>query len=114
MKIPYGNANFAEIREKGLFYVDKTPFLPELESHEFGYSNLIFHRPRRFGKSLLISLLEHYYIKRTRAISTNSFEGFGCTTIRRPRKTNTSCSGLTFRSLGSSGRRNSSITASLK
>ncbi len=61
MKIPYGNADFADIRRRGSFYVDKTPFLPELESDEFGYKNLIFLRPRRFGKSLLVGMLENYY-----------------------------------------------------
>ncbi len=61
MKIPYGNADFAEIRRKGSFYVDKTPFLPVLESDEFGYKNLVFLRPRRFGKSLLVSMMSYYY-----------------------------------------------------
>ena len=61
MKIPYGNADFADIRRKGMFYVDKTPFLPVLEASEFGYKNLIFLRPRRFGKSALLSMMEHYY-----------------------------------------------------
>jgi Predicted AAA-ATPase/PD-(D/E)XK nuclease superfamily len=58
MKIPYGISDFARIREKGFFYADKTPFLPVLEA---GYEYLVFLRPRRFGKSTLLSLLEHYY-----------------------------------------------------
>ncbi|MCC6552351.1 MAG: AAA family ATPase [Polyangiaceae bacterium] len=61
MKIPYGTANFAKIRRKGYFYVDKTPFLPLLESAELGFSHLMFLRPRRMGKSALVSMLEHYY-----------------------------------------------------
>jgi hypothetical protein len=61
MKIPYGTANFAKIRREGYFYVDKTPFLPVLESAELGFSNLIFLRPRRMGKSALVSMMEHYY-----------------------------------------------------
>ncbi len=61
MKIPYGNADFADIRRRGSFYVDKTPFLPVLESDELGYKNLIFLRPRRMGKSLLVSMMDHYY-----------------------------------------------------
>jgi hypothetical protein len=61
MKIPYGRSDFGEIRRRGLFYVDKTPFLPLLESDEAGYSYLLFFRPRRFGKSTLLSMLEHYY-----------------------------------------------------
>jgi hypothetical protein len=59
MQIPYGRSNFEEIRQKGYFYVDKTPFLPLLESAQVGYP--LFLRPRRFGKSTLLSMLEHYY-----------------------------------------------------
>ncbi len=58
MKIPYGTSNFGQIREEGYFYADKTPFLPVLEA---GYRHVVFLRPRRFGKSTLVSLLEHYY-----------------------------------------------------
>ena len=61
MKIPYGSSNFAKIRRGGYFYVDKTPFLPLLESAELGYSHLVFLRPRRMGKSSLLSMLEYYY-----------------------------------------------------
>ncbi len=61
MKIAYGDADFANIRRDGCFYVDKTPFLPVLESREFGSKNIIFLRPRRFGKSSLLSMMEHYY-----------------------------------------------------
>jgi hypothetical protein len=58
MKIPYGVSDFAQIREHGYFYADKTPYLPVLEA---GYRHLVFLRPRRFGKSTLVSTLEHYY-----------------------------------------------------
>ncbi|HRI65053.1 MAG TPA: AAA family ATPase [Polyangium sp.] len=61
MKIPYGNADFADIRRQGMFYVDKTPFLAELENAEFGYKSVVFLRPRRMGKSSLISMMAHYY-----------------------------------------------------
>jgi hypothetical protein len=61
MRIPYGKSSFSDIRRSGSFYADKTPFLPELESAEAGYSYLIFLRPRRFGKSTLLSMLAHYY-----------------------------------------------------
>ncbi len=61
MKIPYGHSNFEEIRRSGFFYVDKTPFLPMLESGAGGLAYLLFLRPRRVGKSLLASMLEHYY-----------------------------------------------------
>ncbi|MBK9264907.1 MAG: AAA family ATPase [Polyangiaceae bacterium] len=59
MKIPYAKCDFAAIRRSGSFYVDKTPFFPHLENA--GGEHLIFLRPRRFGKSTLISTLENYY-----------------------------------------------------
>jgi hypothetical protein len=59
VKIPYGLSSFAEVRRNGYFYVDKTPFLPVLE--DLGPRYLLFLRPRRMGKSLFVSLLEHYY-----------------------------------------------------
>ncbi len=58
MKIPYGIADFATIRRERLFYVDKTPFLAQLE--DAGH-NLVFLRPRRMGKSSLINMMAHYY-----------------------------------------------------
>ena len=51
--IPYAVADFAEMRERGFYYVDKTNYIPGLED----YNAPIFLRPRRFGKSLLISML---------------------------------------------------------
>ncbi len=61
MKIPYGVSSFGEIRRDGLFYVDKTRFIERMESPELGSRYLMLLRPRRFGKSLLVSLLSHYY-----------------------------------------------------
>jgi hypothetical protein len=61
MKIPYGMSNFGDVRRGGYFYADKTPFLPVLESADAAYRYLLFLRPRRMGKSLLLSMLEHYY-----------------------------------------------------
>jgi len=56
-KIPYGESNFALIRNKNFLYVDKTHFIKQLE----GISKVIHLRPRRFGKSLFINMLEDYY-----------------------------------------------------
>jgi len=61
MRIPYGKSNFAALRADRYFYADKTPFIPELESQTAGYDHVLFLRPRRIGKSLLVSMLEHYY-----------------------------------------------------
>ncbi|MDR2762496.1 MAG: ATP-binding protein [Planctomycetaceae bacterium] len=59
-KLPYGNADFKSVRtEKNYAYVDKTRFIESLENE--GDKNKIFIRPRRFGKSLFLSMLEHYY-----------------------------------------------------
>ncbi|TVR61120.1 MAG: AAA family ATPase, partial [Candidatus Competibacteraceae bacterium] len=58
MHFPYGIADFRKIREGGYFYVDRTDRIPLLE--EAG-SQLLFLRPRRFGKSLWLSTLENYY-----------------------------------------------------
>src|SRR5271167_1321181 len=58
MKIPYGISDFGQIRAEGFFYADKTPFLPVLEGL---YRHVVFLRPRRFGKSTLLSMMEHYY-----------------------------------------------------
>lgn len=60
--IPYAIADFVEMRERGFYYVDKTMYIPELEN----YNAPVFLRPRRFGKSLLISTLACYY-DRTKA-----------------------------------------------
>ena len=55
--IPYGWSDFALIRREGALYVDKTRFLRELEAERYAF--LI--RPRRFGKSCWVSMLENYY-----------------------------------------------------
>ncbi len=55
--IPYGWADFRAIRLEGRLYVDKTHFIRPLENERFTF--LI--RPRRFGKSCWLSLLENYY-----------------------------------------------------
>jgi len=57
MQFPYGITDFKKIATGGYFYCDRTDRIPLLER---GQSQL-FIRPRRFGKSLLLSMLEHYY-----------------------------------------------------
>ena len=56
--LPYGVADFATVIEQNLYYVDKTMFIPELEKQP---RNLFFIRPRRFGKSIFLSMLYSYY-----------------------------------------------------
>ncbi|WP_339133062.1 MAG: AAA family ATPase [Candidatus Electrothrix sp. GW3-4] len=57
MKFPYGIVDFRKIRRESYFYCDRTDKIPLLEE----ISNQLFIRPRRFGKSLLLSMLENYY-----------------------------------------------------
>ena len=57
-RIPYGMQNFEDVIKEDCFYVDKTPFIEDIEeSHKYFF----FIRPRRFGKSLTLSMLENYY-----------------------------------------------------
>jgi len=57
-KIPYGISSYKTIRQKNCYYVDKTRYIPEFENAgEF----LFLIRPRRFGKSSLLTVLESYY-----------------------------------------------------
>ena len=57
-EIPYGISNFVEVMEQNLYYVDKTMYLPLLEKQP---RNLFFIRPRRFGKSIFLSMMRAYY-----------------------------------------------------
>lgn len=59
LRLPYSISNFATLVRDGYHYVDRTPFLAQLEQLNERY--LFYLRPRRFGKSLFISLLQHYY-----------------------------------------------------
>ncbi|NJL14459.1 MAG: AAA family ATPase [Microscillaceae bacterium] len=54
---PYGISNIEQLITQKYVFVDKTNFLPELEYEKFSY----FLRPRKFGKSLFLSVLEYYY-----------------------------------------------------
>ena len=56
-RIPYGEMSFPRIRRNGWLYVDKTRFLHPLEEERYAF----FIRPRRFGKSCWLTLLECYY-----------------------------------------------------
>jgi len=58
MKIPYGQSNFKKVISQGFYYVDKTAYIRTLED-EGEYTVLL--RPRRFGKSLFLSMLFYYY-----------------------------------------------------
>lgn len=56
--IPYGISDFKRLRNENFYYVDKTMYLPLIEKMP---SYLFLIRPRRFGKSLFLSLMRTYY-----------------------------------------------------
>ena len=56
-KILYGVSDYARIRKENGWFIDRTGFIRDLENTAFA----MFLRPRRFGKSLLISILQSYY-----------------------------------------------------
>ncbi len=57
-RIPYGISDYTLIREGNYYYVDKSPYLKEIEK---AGRYLFFIRPRRFGKSLSLSMMRCYY-----------------------------------------------------
>lgn len=57
-RLPYGINDFEAVIDQNQYYVDKTMYLPLLENQP---SNIIFIRPRRFGKSIFLSMLHAYY-----------------------------------------------------
>ncbi|KDE69560.1 AAA family ATPase [Fusobacterium necrophorum] len=57
--LPNGISNFKVLREKNYYYVDKTAFIEELQQ-EIG-KTILFTRPRRFGKTLNMSMLQYFW-----------------------------------------------------
>ena len=57
-RIPYGVSDFVDIIKRNQYYIDKTMYIPKLEEEA---DSLFFIRPRRFGKSLLLSMMCAYY-----------------------------------------------------
>lgn len=60
LNIPVGVSDFSQIRENGYYYVDKTGLISELLKKSTANVTLIT-RPRRFGKTLAMSMLEHFF-----------------------------------------------------
>ncbi len=60
VKFPLGESSFESIREKELFYMDKTPLIEELYRNN-GTKVFLFTRPRRFGKTLTMSMLSSFF-----------------------------------------------------
>lgn len=59
LKLPYGTSNFSQIADEDYYFVDRTPYIAQLEQLAERY--LFFLRPRRFGKTLFVSMLQCYY-----------------------------------------------------
>ena len=71
-RIPYGISDFRQLREEKKYYVDKTMYIPRMEE----VSNFLFCiRPRRFGKSVLLSMMRYYYDINERDNFERLFEG---------------------------------------
>ena len=72
LNIPVGVSNFEEIRKNGYYYIDKSGLIGELLSRT-GTKVTLITRPRRFGKTLGMSMLENFFDirKESRAL----FEG---------------------------------------
>ena len=58
-KLPYGISNYEQLITENYYYVDKTKYIEQLEN--IPERNIVFLRPRKFGKTLFTSTLEYYY-----------------------------------------------------
>ena len=59
-KVGVGKSDFADLRNSGDYYVDKTEIIYELV-HDTDNKVTLFTRPRRFGKTLMMSMLENFF-----------------------------------------------------
>ena len=71
--LPIGRDNFREVIEKNLYYVDKTDIIEEILSTDSYVS--LFPRPRRFGKSLFISMMDNFFNIEYSDTNKNLFNG---------------------------------------
>jgi hypothetical protein len=58
IRIPYGISNYKTLVGEGYIYIDRTNFIELIEER---YRYIFFLRPRKFGKSLFLSMLDYYY-----------------------------------------------------
>jgi len=83
-KIPYGISSYDKIKAENYYYIDKTKYIEIIENYGSAYH--FFLRPRRFGKSLFVSILDHYYdIDRKEQFETlfgDTYIGKNPTTLR--------------------------------
>ena len=69
--MPIGKSDFAKVRTSGDYYIDKTNLIKQITSS--GAEVTLFTRPRRFGKSLNMSMLQYFFDCREKSVSL--FEG---------------------------------------
>lgn len=72
VNFPLGRSEFKDIREKNLFYIDKTQLINDLYNND-GTKVFLFTRPRRFGKTLTMSMLASFF--NIREDSKDIFDG---------------------------------------
>ena len=75
-KVGVGKSDFEELRESGNYYVDKTELIYELV-HDTDNKVTLFTRPRRFGKTLMMSMIENFFSIRKESVRI--FEGLAIT-----------------------------------
>ena len=71
-RLPYGISDFKQLRREGKYFVDKTMYLPVMEDTD---NFLVLIRPRRFGKSVFLSMIRAYYDINERENFQDLFEG---------------------------------------
>lgn len=71
--IPGGVTSFAELRAKGFAYVDKTPWIEQLERYSILFP--LFERPHGFGKTLICDMLQAYYDEAVKSDFVKNFNG---------------------------------------
>ena len=71
-RLPYGISDFKQLRRDGFYFVDKTRYIPVMEDTD---NFLFLIRPRRFGKSIFLSMLRAYYDINERDKFQQLFEG---------------------------------------
>ena len=69
-RLPYGISDFKQLRAENKYYIDKTMYLPVMEDTD---NFLFLIRPRRFGKSIFLSMLRAYYDIKERESRGRSF-----------------------------------------
>ena len=77
MNVPVGVSNFEKIRKNGYYYIDKSELIRELLSNT-GTEATVITRPRRFGKTLGMSMLESFFdIRKDEFVCSGAVKGGG-------------------------------------